>query len=181
MVKEKKINLDYMSVAKESIKFLIAIFFILSAVCLHAQSKWFAAPLVGISTIEGDNKKVLVGCNTSLTLGRYVSDFGVEGKEGRLRADIAGSYYFFPDNRIFSTAALITAHDRKTSVSMGFGVQKSENREKYDPIIPLNASFTIFRMSDILHLGIDANINANLSDFWGRTPISLGLFLGIGM
>ena len=162
-------------------KFLIAIFFVLSAVCLQAQSKWFAAPLVGFAMIEGDNNKILVGCNTNLTLGRYISDFGAEGKEGRIRADIAGSYYFFPDNRIFSTAALITAHDRKMSVSMGFGVQKSENREKYDPIIPLNASFTVYRISDILHLGIDANINVNLSDFWGGTPIFFGLFLGIGM
>jgi len=165
----------------KNIMFLVVIFLILNCNYLQAQSKWFAAPLVGVSTIE--NK---LGVNANLTLGRYItSELGV--KPFRLRADICASYFYFSDYNIYSTAALVSAVDIRdkmyTYVSMGFGIQKIENHSKYDFIIPLRMTlpYTSYRLNEKMFLGLDCAVNLNLSDFWGGSPVYLGLFLGIGM
>ena len=162
----------------KKVKILLASFLILNCICLQAQSKWYVAPLVGVTTM--DEK---FGFNANLTLGRYLSDFG---KGGRFRADISAGYFGFSENNVYSAAAIFTATDDGTrkfcnSVSMGFGVQKSENRSKYDFIIPIRASYGFIRVNNNIWLGPDMTANLNLSDFLHRTTITLGFFIGIGM
>ena len=150
----------------KSIKFLIASFIILSCTCLSAQSKWFVAPLVGVTTIDNN-----WGYNANLTLGHYLGYFGKEGKEGRFRADICAGFFNFSDNKIYSAAALFTACDGGTSKwyysnSLGFGIQKSNNSSKeYDFIIPIRMTlpYTAYRFNDKMCLGLDLGANLNLS------------------
>jgi len=163
----------------KNIKLLTVSILILSCASLHAQSKWFAAPLVGIASIDGN-----FGYTANLTLGRYISDFGVKEKS-YFRADICSGYFGFSKNRIYSAAALFSACGSSekwyNSASMGFGVQKSENRSKYDFIIPLRMIYGAYRFNNKMCLGLDLSANLNLSDFWSGTPVYLGLFLGIGL
>jgi len=161
--------------------FLITSLLILSCTCLQAQSKWFASPSTGIAVID---KKIKVGYNANITLGRYLCDFGAEGQNGRLRADICAGYYYFPGNSVYSTSALFSACGSSdkwyNSFSFGLGAQKSENHSNFDFIIPLRVNIA-YRFNKNLCLGLDSNINMNLSDFWAGSPVSLGLFLGIGI
>ena len=165
-------------------KFLITSLLILSCTCLQAQSKWFVAPSTGVAVIDN---KIKVGYNANITLGRYLCDFGAEGQNGRLRADICAGYYYFPGNRVYSTAALFSACGSSdkwyNSTSLGFGMQKSENHSKCDFIIPIKMTFpyTAYRFNNKMCLGLDLGANLNLSDFKYRTTCYLGLFLGIGM
>ena len=59
-------------------------------------------------------------------------------------------------------------------------MQKRENVSKYEPVIPLRANFA-YRLNETFCLGLDTTGNINLSDFVLGSPISFGLFLGIGL
>ena len=60
-------------------------------------------------------------------------------------------------------------------------MQKRENVSKYEPVIPLRASF-VYRLNETFCLGLEGTANINLSSKFGNdSPFYLGLFLGIGL
>jgi len=163
----------------KTIKFLTASLLLLSCTCLQAQSKWFAYPLVGVATMNEN-----WGYTANLTFGRQLTDFGVSG---RLRTDVTAGYFGFSENKIYSAAAILTACDDGTSKwhtswSLGLGIQKSENRDKYDFIVPLKMTlpFTAYRFNDKMCLGLDWGGNLNFSDFLSGTIVYLGVFFAFG-
>ncbi|MDR2926984.1 MAG: hypothetical protein LBV41_02095 [Cytophagaceae bacterium] len=166
------------------VKFLLGVF-LLSCICLQAQSKWIVAPLAGVA-MNGDGSGTLNwGYNANLTLGRYVAYLG---KHGRLRTDVCAGYFGFSENSAYSAAAMLTGCDDGTtewyhSFSLGFGIQKSANRSKPDFIIPIRMTlpFTAYRFNDRMCLGLDWAVNFNLSDFGAGNFIYWGLFFEIGL
>jgi len=147
--------------------FILTSFFILSCLCLQAQSKWYFAPSVNLANVHDS-----WGFNTSLTIGHYLG-------EKPYRVDVWGAYIFVSDNNVFSVSALFT---KELSISrwvlcgsIGAGMQKSQLVDHADFIIPVRCNYG-YRLTNSLILGAELTVSFNVEK---RTASYFGLFFGI--